>query len=126
MKYYAKRQSGFTLIEVSISLLLVSIAFVSFCKIIVFSLREVERSSVRSLVNRVSINEKNRLLSEKFSTTKLAIGTREFISEKVNVKITVKNQSTSLKRVLIIAHFKGYFTKKIFYKSKYIRELKNE
>lgn len=120
------KKRGFTLIELLVCLLIISIIFISFCKIITFAVIEVRRSKIRSELIQCIENEKNRLLSKTFDSIELAVGKRVLRRGNVKLENSIKSVSKDLKRIKIKAFFRSYTQSIFFYKSNLIMELNNE
>jgi len=119
-------KNGFSLIELLISLLLITITFLSLCKIIFFSLEEIKVSSLKLRLENSCKNEKNQLLSLNFNSKRLNCVETTFIRNNIIFNLKIRDIGNSLKEILLTAKYKGYHFKQRFFKSKLVGGLRNE
>lgn len=119
-KIRVKRDSGFTLIEVLISLLLVSLALVSITNIIGFALDGYRKSVIRFRMVEEIENCKNRLIAKSFDSIDLSAGSYGKKEGEIKITWNIKDLSPTLKRFSLSSSYKVYNRRIYFYKSKFI------
>ncbi len=121
-----KSEKGFTLIETLFSLLIVFIALIFICKTLIFSIYTNRNSLIRFEIIQKYEYYKYYLYSKPFNSNELKKG--DYLKYEKNFKInwTVKNITTSLKKIKIKISYKNLTKQNFIYKSKFIKEIKNE
>jgi len=121
-----KSEKGFTLIETLFSLLIVFIALIFICKTLIFSIYTNRNSLIRFEIIQKYEYYKYYLYSKSFNSNELKKG--DYLKYEKNFKInwTVKNITTSLKKIKIKISYKNLTKQNFIYKSKFIKEIKNE
>lgn len=121
-----QRHGGFTLVEIIVSWLLVLLALLFVCRIIVFAFDGLKKSRIRLQMSQKLESSRDRLLSKPFNSPDLAEG--HTVSEDGLFKIDreITGLSPTLKRIRFSVSYKILTSRLIFYKSKYIREVKHD
>ena len=120
IKKKIEKNDGFSLIEVLISLLLVSLTMISIVRCITYSLTEYRKSVTRFHMVQEMENCRNSLLAKDFDLLDTGTGTYETTGGRIALTWKVENLSSTLKRVEISVSY-GVFKRNIyFYKSRFI------
>jgi len=121
-----KTESGFTLIETLFSLLLVFLALIFICKTLIFSIYVNRNSLIRFKIVQKYEYYKYYLSSKSFDLIELKQGSHLKYENKFKINWIVKNITTSLKKITIKISYKDLMKQNFIYKSKFIKEIKNE
>lgn len=121
-----KPERGFTLIETLFSLLLVFIALIFICKTLIFSIYTNRNSLIRFEIIQKYEYYKYYLCSRSFDSNELKKGDHLKYENKFKINWIVKNITTSLKKIKIKISYKKLTKQNFIYKSKFIKEIKNE
>jgi len=117
---------GFTLIEVLVSMILISFASIFLMKCMITSLNGIKNSNIRfRVINAIEI-KKNRLMGQDFKSPHLSAGKTKESSGNVHVSTTIKDISSGLKKVTLAGMSEKYRIISVFHISESIREGKNE
>lgn len=114
------KNNGFTLVEVLVALLLISLTLVSAAGTIIFALAEYRESVTRFTLVQKMENCRNELLAKSFDSSGLADGEYARQDEKITLNWHIESLSPELKRIRLSASYKVYKQKIYFYKSKFI------
>ena len=114
------KNKGFTLMEVLVSLLLVTLAVLSIARIIVFALDAHRRSVVGFTMVQEIENYKNSFLAKPYESSDLADGSYSKKNGKFELTWNIESLSATLKRINLSISYKVYNKKIYFYKSKFI------
>ena len=125
-KQDVNEESGFTLVEVIRSFLLVMLALGFMCRVTVFSFDGVRKSRLRFDICRRLESFKNHLLAARFDSAELAEGYWDGEDGMFTLTRDIKRISPSLKRITLSINYKTLEKKIIIYKSKYIKEVYND
>lgn len=124
MKYekgkHERKSHGFTLIEVMVSLLLISLTLVSVARTIAFALNECRKSVIRFTMVQEMGNLKNRLLAKPFDSIDLVDGEYAKQNGKIILRWHIESPLPELKRVKLSVSYKVHKMKIYFYISKFI------
>ena len=120
------REVGFTLVEILVSMILISFASMFLMKCMITSLNSVKNSNIRFQVSREIEIKKNTLLSKQFNSPELSEGIREENSNQINIKINIKDLTHKLKILTVTGTLRKYRTAVVFYISGSIKGGKNE
>ncbi len=121
-----KTERGFTLIETLFSLLLVFIALIFICKTLIFSIYTNRNSLIRFEIIQKYEYYKYYLCSRPFDSNELKKGDHLKYENKFKINWIVKSITTSLKKIKIKISYKNLTKQNFIYKSKFIKEIKNE
>lgn len=121
-----KSEKGFTLIETIFSLLIVFIALIFICKTLIFSIYTNRNSLIRFEIIQKYEYYKYYLYSKSFNSNELKKGDYSKHEKFFKINWTVKNITTSLKKIKIKISYKNLTKQNFIYKSKFIKEIKNE
>jgi prepilin-type N-terminal cleavage/methylation domain-containing protein len=126
LKCKSQKKKGFTLIEVLISLLLVLIALLSISRILIFTLEGNKKSFVLSQLTQQLESYKDKLISLQFDSKELEPGTTTILDHPFKTVKTISNISPTLKIIRLSIIYEAIIQSIYFYKSKYIKEVKND
>ena len=121
-----KKNRGFTLIEILISMLLITISTLFLLKCMMVSLNGVKNSNLRFMAGQILENKKNSLLGMASGSPLLCEGERVEKVDDIKIRIKITNISEFLKKIILVASGKGYRSVSVFYRSEIIWEGKNE
>lgn len=121
-----KKERGFTLIETLFSLLLVFIALMFICRTLIFSIYASRNSLIRFKIVQKYEYYKYYLYSRTFDSNELKKGDHLKHENEFKINWIVKNITTSFKKITIRVSYKDLKKKNFIYKSKFIKEIKNE
>ena len=120
------REAGFTLVEILVSMILISFASMFMMKCMITSLNSVKNSNIRFQVSREIEIKKNTLLSKQFNSPELSEGIREENSNRINIEINIKDLTHGLKKLTLTGTLGKYRTAVVFHISGSIKGGKNE
>ncbi len=134
MKYEIMKKetkaNGFTLIEVLISLLLVSVAIIATARIITFAFEEYRAAVARYRLVQTIGNFENTLMTKPFDSNDLADGSYAKNEDKFDLAWNISGLSPTFKKIkLTVSHRGGNISYRVgkktvyFYKSKFINNL---
>ena len=109
--------AGFTLIEILVSMVLISFSSMFMMKCMITSLNGVKNSNIRFLVSREIEIKKNILISKHFHSPDLREGIRDEISYQVSIKINIKDLLPGLKKLTLTGTLGKFRAVSIFYLS---------
>lgn len=115
-----KKSEGFSLIEVLISLLIVSLAMISIVRCMTYSLAEYRKSVIRFNMVQEMENCRNRLLAKDFDSFDLGDGKYEKNGGRTALTWKIESLSTTLKRIKLSVSYNVYRRNIYFYKSRFI------
>jgi prepilin-type N-terminal cleavage/methylation domain-containing protein len=121
-----EKEKGFTLIELLVSLLLVLLALLFMFNIIIFSIDGSKKSHIRLQLSQKLESCKNRLLSKSFDSVELKDGYLSIDEDPFKICQTINSISPVLKKIKISISYRSLTRQIFFYKSKYIKEVKND
>jgi prepilin-type N-terminal cleavage/methylation domain-containing protein len=121
-----EKEKGFTLIELLVSLLLVLLALLFIINIIVFSIDGNKKSYIRLQLSQKLESCKNLLLSKPFDSAELKDGHSSTDEEPFKINQDINSISPVLKKIKMSISYKSLTRQIFFYKSKYIKEVKND
>jgi prepilin-type N-terminal cleavage/methylation domain-containing protein len=121
-----EKEKGFTLVELLISLMLILVALLFILNIIVFSIDGSKKSYIRLQLSQKSESYKNVLLSKPFDSMELQDGQSSIDEAPFKIYQDIISISPTLKRIKISIFYKSLSRQIYFYKSKYIKEVKND
>jgi prepilin-type N-terminal cleavage/methylation domain-containing protein len=117
---------GFTLIEMLVSLSLLLLAVLFSARVTIFVLGQARNSQMRFRLIEKLDYYKNYLSSLSLGAPELAEGEHRKESREFNVSWRVAAAGTFLKRIELLAAVPGYSLPLVFYKSKFIQEVRND
>ncbi len=120
------QKSGFTLIEILISITLISLSTLLLMKCMIVSLHGVKNSDLRFRVGLVLENKKNLLLGQKFKSPLCSEGTRTERTGNIIIRTSIINITHNLKKIVLKGSRNNFNLVLIFYKSGILREVGNE
>ena len=120
------RRDGFTLVEVLVSMILISFASIFMMKCMITSLNSVKNSNIRFRVSRAIEIKKNYLMGKKFNSPELSGGSREENSDQVPMRINIKDLMRGLKILTLTGTLGKYRKVSVFHISESIKGGKNE
>jgi len=120
------REAGFTLVEILVSMILISFASMFMMKCIITSLNSVKNSNIRFQVSREIEIKKNILLSKKFNSPELLEGFRKENSNLIKIEINIIDLSPGLKKLTLTGTLGKYRAVVVFHISESIKGGKNE
>ncbi len=120
------RGNGFTLVEVLVSMILISFASIFLMKCMITSLNSVKNSNLRFRVSRALDIKKNHLLSKSFNSVGLSEGVREENSDQIEIEISIMDLTPGLKKLTLTGRSGKFSTVSVFHISESIRGGKNE
>lgn len=118
-------QDGFTVVEFLFSFLLILAALVFMAHAIVFSMDGLHRSRLRFEMSQRLEECKDRLLSAPFDAEELREGHGTERTGPFKITRDIAAVSTTLKYITVSVSYKTFTKKTSFYKSRYIKEIKN-
>ena len=121
-----EKEKGFTLVELLVSLMLILVALLFILNIIVFSIDGSKKSTIRLQVSQKLESCKNLLLSKPFDSEGLKDGHSSIDEAPFKTYQDIICISPTLKRIKISIFYKSLSRQIFFYKSKYIKEVKND
>jgi prepilin-type N-terminal cleavage/methylation domain-containing protein len=121
-----EKEKGFTLIELLVSLLLVLLALLFIFNIIVFSIDGSKKSHIRLHLSQKLESCKNRLLSKPFDSEELKDGHSSIDEKPFKIYQAINSISPVLKKIKISISYRSLTRQIFFYKSRYIKEVKND
>ena len=117
---------GFTLIEVLVSMILISFASIFLMKCMITSLNSIKNSNIRfQVINAIEI-KKTSLRVQNFKSPPLSEGKSKESSGNVHISTTIKDLSSGLKKVTLTGMSGKYRVISVFHISESIREGKDE
>ncbi len=117
---------GFTLIEVLVSMILISFASIFLMKCMITSLNGIKNSNKRfRVINAIEI-KKNRLMGQNFKSPCLSEGKSEESSDNIQITTIIKDLSLGLKKITLTGMSGKYRIVSIFHISESIKEGKDE
>jgi Tfp pilus assembly protein PilV len=117
---------GFTLIETLVALVLMMLAVLFSARIMIFALGQMRQSSLRFHLMETADYYKHYLSSRPFPAPELADGGHRQDSQKFAVTWQVEAAAAGLKRIALRVAGAHYSLAAIFYKSRFIQEVKND
>lgn len=120
------QKSGFTLIEILISITLISLSTLLLMKCMIVSLHGVKNSDLRFRVGLVLENKKNLLLGQKFKSPLFSEGTRKERTGNIMIRTSIINITHNLKKIVLKGSRNNFNLVLVFYKSGILREVGNE
>ena len=120
------REAGFTLVEILVSMILISFASMFMMKCMITSLNSVKNSNIRFQVSREIEIKKNSLLSKQFNSPELSEGIREENPNRINIKTNIKDLIHGLKKLTVTGTLGKYRAVSVFHISGSIKGGKNE
>jgi prepilin-type N-terminal cleavage/methylation domain-containing protein len=121
-----EKEKGVTLVELLISLMLVLVALLYLSNIFVFSIDGTKKSLIRLHLSQKLEFKKNLLLSKSFDSEELKDGHYSIDEDLFKIYQDIISISPTLKRIKISIFYKSLSRQIFFYKSKYIKEVKND
>ncbi len=121
-----KKENGFTLLEVIISLIVITIGVISLSRVIIFSLHFTKNCQKRFTLTQNYLNQQNTLLAKSFDAEELAQGSHSMPQKELKISWQVTKISDTLKKIELKVADKNIRKKGYFYKSKIIMEVKND
>ncbi len=121
-----RHQGGFTLVETLVSWTLVVVGLIFACRVIVFSLDGLKKSRIRLEISQEVESCKTRLLSKPFHSPELAEGFARMEDGVFIIDRYISSISPTLKEIKLVISYKILTRTIIFYKSKFIKEVKND
>lgn len=121
-----EKEKGFTLVELLVSLMLILVALLYISNIIIFSINGSKKSYIRLQVLQKLEFCKNLLLSKPFDSAELKDGHSSVDEAPFKTYQDIISISPTLKRIKISVFYKSLSRQIFFYKSKYIKEVKND
>lgn len=121
-----REEKGFTLVEVLFSFLLLLIAILFMTNIIIYSLEGNKKSRIRLEVSQKLVYCKNQLLSKSFDSEELKDGHTSIDEPLFRIDWNINSISPTLKKIKLSILYKTLKKQIYFYKSKYIKEVKND
>ena len=119
-------KKGFTLIETLVSLALLMLAVLFSARILIFALGQSRQANLRFRLIETGDYYKNHLSSLSFSAPDLANGSHRQDSQKFIVTWRVEPAEAGLKRINLLVAGPNYLLPMVFYKSHFIKEVKND
>jgi len=117
---------GFTLIEMLVALALLMLAVLFSARVMFFALGQSRQATVRFRLIETSDYYKNYLSSLPFSSPDLADGSHRQVSRTFIVTWQVEPAEAGLKKIRLLAAGPNYALPLVFYKSRFIQEVKND
>ena len=117
---------GYGLVEVLAALLILSIGLLAFTKAIVFSFHTYRNSVLKFKLQQTLCFHQNHLMAKPFNHDSLQQGNHKTTDRGVWVKWNVKDESPNLKSIHLFVEWKAQQRKRLFYKSRFIKGVKNE
>jgi Tfp pilus assembly protein PilV len=121
-----KTTKGFSLIETVISLFIVLLGLLFIAKIIALSLDMGRRSLYRFRLQQKHEYYQNLLLASSFQSAELSEGDHSRAEEDFSIHWAINDIETGLKKIELMTSYKGFKQRSDLYKSKFIKEVKNE
>ena len=120
LKKKVKKNDGFSLVEVLVSLLIVSLTMTAIGRCITYSLTEYRKSVTRFYMVQEMENCRNSLLAKDFDSLDTGNGKYEKNGGRITLTWKVESLSSTLKRVKLSVSY-GVLKRNIyFYKSRFI------
>jgi len=119
-------QGGFTLIETLVSWALVLLGILFISRVVIFSLDGLKKTRIRLEISQKVESYKNRLLSKPFHSPDLADGFDCLEEGLYKIDRYISSISPTLKKIKFVISYKILTRQLIFYKSKFIREVRND
>jgi type II secretory pathway pseudopilin PulG len=117
---------GFTLIETLAALALVMLAVLFSAQVMFFALGQSRQADLRFQLLETDDYYKNYLVSLPFSAPDLADGSHQQVSQAFTVSWRVETAEAGLKRIRLLATGPNYALPLVFFKSRFIQEVKND
>lgn len=119
-------QRGFTLVEIIVSWMLVLLSLLFICRIVVFAFDSFKKSRIRLQMSQKLESTKDMLLSKPFHSPDLAEGHTKTEDGLFMIEREITGLSPTLKRIRLSISYRVLTRLIIFYKSKYILEVKHD
>jgi Tfp pilus assembly protein PilV len=119
-------QRGFTLVEIIVSWMLVLLSLLFICRVVVFAFDSFKKSRIRLHMSQKLESAKDLLLSKPFHSSDLEEGYTAVEEGLFKIDRKITDLSATLKRIRLSISYKTLTRQLIFYKSKYIQEVKND
>ncbi len=116
------KNSGFTLIETLISLILISFSTIFILKCSIISLNGIKNSNLRFKIGQLLENKKNLFLGEQFESPLLSAGKRTESLKGIFIRIKIDDVTPSLKKIILEGSGNNFKTALVFYRSEIVKE----
>lgn len=117
-----KREKGFTLTEILVSMTLIGFSSIFLMKCMIISLHQLKNSGIRFHVTSTMEARRNYLSGKKFDSPELMQGKRTLNFNGVLLEIRITDTSPGLKNIFLHGEMEGFSSSSVFTISQLLKE----